>query len=103
MLNDCKKNPAKWEPVGRVSMMREWNNQEGFLRYLDETIRLAQGTLKESSFDYLQFGYDEGVVEMLWAIINDLHEMGHYFARIGICIDNLTFGRAIYEAVDNYE
>lgn len=103
VLNDCKENPEKWEPVGRVTNMKMWKSQEEFLRYLDEAIRLAQGTLKESSFGFLDFLMIDGVVYMLSETINDLHEMGHYFVRSGICIDNLTFGRAIYEAVNGYE
>lgn len=103
VLNDCKENPMKWKPVGQVTNMKEWKSQEGFLRYLDEAIRLAQGTLKESSFEILDFLMADGIVYMLSETIDDLHEMGHYFVKIGICIDNLTFGRAIYEAVNGYE
>lgn len=104
VLNDCKKNPEKWEPVGQVTNMKEWKSQEGFLRYLDEAIRLAQGKLKESSIDILDFlMFDGGIVYMLSETIDDLHEMGHYFVKAGICIDNATFGSTIFEAVKDYE
>lgn len=100
VIEDCKNNPEKWEPIARVTRMNEWNTHDGFLKYLDETVKLATCKMTPpSSFSFLDFHYNEGIISMLWSVLDDLHSMAHYFGRSRICLDREIFGKEIYRAV----